>query len=59
MQADLGAPITMMSKFVGGARSKKEASGIDEPVSMAQLRTAQPISVTPEEHLKFVHDQDA
>ena len=51
--------MTMMSKFVGGVRSKKEASGIDEPVSMAQLRTAQPVGVTPEEHLKFVHDQDA
>ena len=56
---DLGAPRTMISKFVGGVHCTKEASRIDEPCSMASIRNPVPVGLTSGEHLNIVHDQDA
>ena len=58
-EADLGAPQTMMSKFVGGVRCTKDASRIDEPIALASIRTAVPVSLPPGDHSNIVHDQDA
>ena len=58
-EADLGAPRTMMSKFVGGVRCTKEASRIDEPIALASIRTAVPVSVPTGDQMNIVHDQDA
>lgn len=48
-----------MSKFVGGVRCTKEASRIDEPIALASIRTAVPVSVPTGDQMNIVHDQDA
>ena len=49
----------MLSKFVVGAYGTTQTLVIDEPCSMASIRSAVPAKLPTQEHLNIVHNQDA
>lgn len=49
----------MLSKFVVGVYGTTQTPVIDEPCSMASIRSALPAKLTTQEHLNIMHNQDA